>query len=96
MQQPNAHGTRAPSLMQIPPLCYLYLFAASRSYTCAQDGLETVQLVLVASQLAQILYLHSCGHHPLQLALHGGVSPWGTSAFINVHTNEYAQLQLAL
>ena len=34
-------------LMQILPLCYLHLVAASRSYTCAQDGLDTVQLALV-------------------------------------------------
>ena len=33
--------------MQILPLCYLHLVAASRSYTCAQDGLDTVQLALV-------------------------------------------------
>ena len=34
-------------LMQILPLCYLHLVAASRSYTCAQDGVDTVQLALV-------------------------------------------------
>ena len=28
-------------LMQILPLCYLHLVAVSRSYTCAQDGLDT-------------------------------------------------------
>ena len=33
--------------MQILPLCYLHLVAASRSYTCAQDGVDTVQLALV-------------------------------------------------
>ena len=32
---------------QILPLCYLYLIAASCFYTCAQDRLDTVQLVLV-------------------------------------------------
>ena len=26
--------------MQILPLCYLHLVAASRSYSCAQDGLD--------------------------------------------------------
>ena len=35
------------SLTQILPLCYLHLVAASRSYTCTQDGLDTVQLALV-------------------------------------------------
>ena len=57
MQQPNAAGTRAPPLMQILPLCYLYLFAASRSYTCAQDGLETVQLALAQ------MNMHNCNLH---------------------------------
>ena len=33
--------------MQILPLCYLHLVAASRSYTCDQDGVDTVQLALV-------------------------------------------------
>ena len=33
--------------MQILPLCYLHMVAASRSYTCAQDGLDTPQLALV-------------------------------------------------
>ena len=38
--------------MQILPLCYLHLAAASRSYTCVQDGLDTVQLALV------VFFLH--------------------------------------
>ena len=33
--------------MQILPLCYLHFVAASHSYTCAQDNLDTVQLALV-------------------------------------------------
>ena len=33
--------------MQILLLCYLHLVAASHSYTCAQDDLDTVQLALV-------------------------------------------------
>ena len=35
------------TLMQILPLCYLHLVAASHSYTCAQDGVDTVRLALV-------------------------------------------------
>ena len=31
----------------VVPLCKLHLVAASRSYTCTQDGLDTVQLALV-------------------------------------------------
>ena len=38
---------KGTTLMQILPLCYLHLVAASRSYTCAQDGLDTAQLALV-------------------------------------------------
>ena len=38
---------KGTTLMQILPLCHLHLVAASRSYTCAQDGLDTVQLALV-------------------------------------------------
>ena len=38
---------KGTTLMQILPLCYLHLVAASRSYTCAQDGVDTVQLALV-------------------------------------------------
>ena len=38
---------KGTTLMQILPLCYLHLVAASRSYTCAQGGLDTVQLALV-------------------------------------------------
>ena len=38
---------KGTTIMQIMPLCYLYLVAASRSYTCTQDGLDTVQLALV-------------------------------------------------
>ena len=43
------HGgiTMGTTVMQILPLCYLHLVAASRSYTCAQDGVDTVQLALV-------------------------------------------------
>ena len=33
--------------IKVVPLCKLHLVAASRSYTCALDGLDTVQLVLV-------------------------------------------------
>ena len=33
--------------IKVVPLCKLHLVAASRSYTCAQDGLDTVQLALV-------------------------------------------------
>ena len=52
---------KGTTLMQIVPLCYLHLVAAYQFYTCAQDGLDTVQLVLVVfsfHQLAQILHLH--------------------------------------
>ena len=33
--------------IKLVPLCKLDLVAASRSYTCAQDGVDTVQLALV-------------------------------------------------
>ena len=33
--------------IKVVPLCKLHLVAASRSYTCAQGGLDTVQLALV-------------------------------------------------
>ena len=38
---------KGTTLMQILPLCYLHLVAASCSYTCAQDGVDTAQLALV-------------------------------------------------
>ena len=50
------------SSIKMMPLCKLHLLAASGSYTCAQDGVDTVQLALVAfsfHQLVQILHLHS-------------------------------------
>ena len=48
--------------MQIMPLCYLHLVAASRSYTCPQDGLDTV---------LRCTYMHrSCAHVKVALLLH--------------------------
>ena len=40
------------------PLCKLHLVAAfgSRSYTCVQDGLDTVQLALDTAQVAILVY----------------------------------------
>ena len=58
MQQPNAGSTRARSAFRWC-LCKLNLVAASRSYTCAQGGLDTVQLALVVFSfhpLAKILH----------------------------------------
>ena len=48
MQQPNAACTKAfnSDLAVVLPAFGCYV-AASRSYTCAQDGLDTVQLALV-------------------------------------------------
>ena len=46
MQQPNAGSTRARS--ELSPLCKLHLVAASSSYTCAQDGLDTATLTCAA------------------------------------------------
>ena len=50
--------------MQILPLCYLHLVAASHSYTCAQDGLHTVQFVLVVFFLPIVVpkRQHPCAH----------------------------------
>ena len=42
---PHLQTVPGGSLMQI--FCKLHLVAASRSYTCAQDDLDTVQLALV-------------------------------------------------
>ena len=58
-------------------LCKLRLVAASRSYMCAQDGLDTVQLSLVVfflGALAHLLILMctQMNRHILQLALCGG------------------------
>ena len=61
--------------MQILPLCYLHLVAASRSYTCAQDGLDTVQLALVVFFLGAVAHLLTCTQtnmHKLQPALCSG------------------------
>ena len=57
----------------VVPLCKLHLVAASRSYTCTQDGLDTVQLALVVFLLPPTsentsLAVNGC-HHLLQLAL---------------------------
>ena len=55
--------------MQI--FCKLHLVAASRSYTCAQYDLDTVQLALVVFFLPSTS-ANTCshgGHRPLQLAL---------------------------
>ena len=48
---PNAGSTRATFSLR---WSNLHLAAASRSYTCAQDGLNTVQLVLVVFFLSSI------------------------------------------
>ena len=91
MQQTNAACT---TLMQILPLCYLHLVAASRSYACAQDDLDTVQLVLVVffppsassnSLLALMEVIVHCN-------LRWWCFPWSPSAFTNVLTNECAQI----
>ena len=37
--------------IKVVPLCKLHLVAASRSYTCAQGGLDTVQIALVMFSL---------------------------------------------
>ena len=46
--------------MQILPLCYLHLVAASRSYTCAQDGHDTVQHIYVYPLCLRKRFLCSC------------------------------------
>ena len=59
--------------------------------TCAQDDLDTVQLVPVVfflHQLAQILHLHSWWSLPTATCT-DGVFPWSTSVLTNVHTNKY-------
>ena len=69
-------------------MCKLHLVAASHSYTCAQDGLDTVQLALVVFFLpstSKILHLDSWWSSPAATCA-GGVLPWST-----MHT-----LQLAL
>ena len=80
--------------MQILPLCYLHLVAASRSYTCAQDDLDTVQLALV------VFFLPSTSTNTLlpfmvvivHCKLHWWCFPRSTGAFTNVLTTEYAQI----
>ena len=60
MQQPNAACTRA---MQILPLCYLHLVAASRSYRLVPKMVLTLCNLrwwcFSFHQLAQTLHLHS-------------------------------------
>ena len=46
--------------IKVVPLCYLHLVAASCSYTCAQDGLYTVQLALVVFFLGALAHLLMC------------------------------------
>ena len=63
--------------IKVVPLCKLHLVAASLSYTCAQDGLDTVQLALVVfflHQLAKILHLQSQSSSPAATCA-GGVFP---------------------
>ena len=59
--------------VQILPLCFLHLVAAYCSYinTCAQDGLDTMQLAMVVCSNNWCKY-STCthgGHHLLRLAL---------------------------
>ena len=77
--------------MQILSLCKLHLVAASSSYTCAQDGLDTVQLALVVfflpststnTPLALMLVIVHCN-------LRWWCFPWSIT---NVHTNKYIQI----
>ena len=74
----------------VVPLCKLHLVAASRSYTCTQDGLVTVQLALVmfflppTSENTSLAVMLSS---PAATCA-GGVFHWSTSAFTNVRTNE--------
>ena len=60
--------------MQILPLCYPHLVAASHSYTCAQDGLDTVQLALV------VFFLLSTSTNRYTTCTHGGHRPPTTYA----------------
>ena len=56
-------------------LCKLHLVSASHFYTCAQDGLDTVQLALVVFFLGALAHLLMCAQmnrYTLQLALCGG------------------------
>ena len=61
------------TLMQLLLLCHLHLVAASRSYTCAQDGLDTYcMVVFFLGALAHLLMRTQTNRHILQLALCGG------------------------
>ena len=79
---------KGTTLMQILPLCYLHLVAASRSYSCVQDGLNTVQLVLL------VFFLPSTSANtPIALMVSssaatcaGGDFSWRTNAITNAHT----------
>ena len=91
LQQSNAGSHKGKICIKVVPLCKLYLVAASHSYTRTQDGLDTATYAewwcVSFHQLVQILHLHSWWSSSTATCA-GGVFPWSTSAFINVHTNE--------
>ena len=99
MQQPNAGSTRARSALRWCPCafgcCILLL------YTCAQDGLDIVQFVLVHvvfsfHQLAKILHFHSWWSSPAATCT-AGVFLWSSSTLLMcTQTNNRHILQLAL
>ena len=74
--------------MYILPLCYLHLVAASCSYRLVPEMVLTLCSLcwwcFSFHQLAQILHLHSWWLSPAATCA-GGVFPWSTSAFTNVH-----------
>ena len=86
--------------IKVVPLCKLHLVAASRSYTCAQDGVDTVQLALVVfflpptsenTPLAVIVIITCCNLRWWCFSLEHALAHLLMCAQTNRHT-----LQLAL
>ena len=85
MQLAQGHHLNADFALVLPAFgCCIALF-----YTCAQDGLDTVQRALVVFSfhlLAKIFHLHSWSSPTATYA--GDVFTLSTSTFTNVRTNE--------
>ena len=84
--------------IKVVPLCKLHLVAASCSYTCAHDGVDTVQLALVVfsfHQLAKILHLQSWSSSPAATCA-GGVFPGALAHLLMCAQTNRHTLQLAL
>ena len=99
MQRPNAGSHKGKICIKVLPLYKLHLVAASRSYTRAQDGLDTVQLALVVfflpstsanTPLALMVVITCCNLHCVVFFL-GALAHLLMCTQTNMH-----KLQLAL